>query len=151
MNLLRHYRFASFMIVLIAIAAFAVAELDFTTLFVGVVVAMLSWYVTEGPRGRTLPNWASNLLVLALVSYSGFSFVTDGEIGGAKPPCFARSARAPSAPSDIRQSIAVHTAAAAYANTMMPNTNCTLSRQPTRISIVASVKRWRSSFAVRRA
>lgn len=83
MNLLRHYRFASFMIVLIAIAAFAVAELDFTTLFVGVVVAMLSWYVTEGPRGRTLPNWASNLLVLALVSYSGFSFVTDGEIGGA--------------------------------------------------------------------
>ncbi len=33
-------------------------------LVVAATVAALSWYVTEGPRGRTLPRWLSNTLVL---------------------------------------------------------------------------------------
>jgi transglutaminase-like putative cysteine protease len=75
MTLLRQYRVASFLLVLLAIIGFAIAELDFTTLFAGVVLAVLSWYVTEGPRGRTLPAWATNLLTLGALGYASLDFI----------------------------------------------------------------------------
>jgi len=80
MTLLRQYRIASFLLVIVAIVAFSISQLDFTLLFLGVVLAMLSWYVTEGPRGRTLPDWATNLLTVAVLGYSGFDFVVRGTI-----------------------------------------------------------------------
>jgi hypothetical protein len=64
MTLLRRHRIASFLLAIVAIVAFSIAELDFTMLFLGVVLAVLSWYVTEGPRGRTLPDWAANTVVV---------------------------------------------------------------------------------------
>ena len=80
MILLRQYRVASFLLVLLAIAAFAIAELDFTTLFLGVALAMLSWYTTEGPRGRSLATWVSNALTIALAGYCGIDFAMRGTI-----------------------------------------------------------------------
>ena len=79
MTLLRRYRFASFMLSLVAMVAFAIAELDFQMLFISVVLATLSWYVTEGPRGRTLPDWMSNILVIAVLLWRGSSFLIDGD------------------------------------------------------------------------
>ncbi len=79
MTLLRRYRFASFLLALVAMVAFSIAELDFQTLFLSVVLATLSWYVTEGPRGRTLPDWMSNILVVCAIAWRGFSFLVDGE------------------------------------------------------------------------
>lgn len=80
MTLLRQYRIASFLLVIVAIVAFSISQLDFTLLFLGVVLAMLSWYVTEGPRGRTLPDWVTNLLTIAVLGYSGLDFVVRGTI-----------------------------------------------------------------------
>ena len=75
MTLLRQYRVASLMLVLLSIVAFSIAELDFAMLVVGVVLAVLSWYVTEGPRGRTMPNWATNTLTAGLFAYCAADFV----------------------------------------------------------------------------
>ncbi|MFM7132800.1 MAG: DUF3488 and transglutaminase-like domain-containing protein [Planctomycetota bacterium] len=80
MNLLRQYRFASFLLVLLAIAAFSIAELDFALLFVAGTLATLSWYVTEGPRGRTLPDWAANAIIVAILAWSAFDFAARGEL-----------------------------------------------------------------------
>ncbi|MFM2163807.1 MAG: Protein-glutamine gamma-glutamyltransferase [Planctomycetota bacterium] len=78
MTLLRKHRIAGFLLVILSIVAFSIAELDFTLLFTAVVLAVVSWYVTEGPRGRTLPNWATNALTLALFAYSVYGFALDG-------------------------------------------------------------------------
>jgi transglutaminase-like putative cysteine protease len=83
MRLLRQYRFMSFVLVLLAIVAFAIAELDFTMLFTGVVLAVLSWYVTEGPRGRTLPPWATNILTLGALGLAALDFLASGGLADA--------------------------------------------------------------------
>jgi transglutaminase-like putative cysteine protease len=83
MKLLRQYRFMSFVLVLLAIVAFAIAELDFTMLFTGVVLAVLSWYVTEGPRGRTLPPWATNVLTLGALGFAALDFLASGGLADA--------------------------------------------------------------------
>lgn len=76
MTLLRQYRFASFALVLLSIVSFSIAQVDFAMLFVAVVLATLSWYVTEGPRGRALPDWASNTLVLLLLAWTVLAFLS---------------------------------------------------------------------------
>ena len=76
MTLFRQYRLAAFALVVLSIVAFSIAQVDFSMLFVGVVLAMLSWYVTEGPRGRTLPDWASNTLVVLLVGWTVLAFLS---------------------------------------------------------------------------
>jgi protein-glutamine gamma-glutamyltransferase len=78
MTLLRRHRIAGFLLVILSIVAFSIAELDFTLLFTAVVLAVVSWYVTEGPRGRTLPNWATNALTLGLFAYSVYGFALEG-------------------------------------------------------------------------
>lgn len=83
MTLLRQYRLASLLQALVAMVAFSIAELDFGMLFTSVVLAMLSWYVTEGPRGRTLPDWAANLLVIAAIGWEAFRFLATGELADA--------------------------------------------------------------------
>ncbi|MFM7259436.1 MAG: DUF3488 and transglutaminase-like domain-containing protein [bacterium] len=83
MTLLRQYRLASFLQALVAMVAFSIAELDFGMLFTSVVLAVLSWYATEGPRGRTLPDWAANTVVVAAIAWEAFRFLATGELGDA--------------------------------------------------------------------
>jgi transglutaminase-like putative cysteine protease len=80
MSVLRQYRIASFALLLVSIIAFATATVDFTLLFTAVLLATASWYVTEGPRGRTLPAWASTVLVVGLFGWSALDFVMRGEL-----------------------------------------------------------------------
>ncbi|MBI1303215.1 MAG: DUF3488 domain-containing protein [Phycisphaera sp.] len=80
MSVLRQYRIASFALLLVSIIAFATATVDFTLLFTAVLLATASWYVTEGPRGRTLPAWASTVLVVALFGWSTLDFLMRGEL-----------------------------------------------------------------------
>lgn len=67
MNLLRRFPVLAFALALVAIAGFCVASERFGLLVVAGALAAMSWYVTEGPRGRTLPRWVSNVLLLAAV------------------------------------------------------------------------------------
>ena len=83
MTLLRQYRIASSLLILLSIVAFSIAELDFAMLIAGVVLAVVSWYVTEGPRGRTLPAWATNTLTVGLVAYCAGDFVLRGDLESA--------------------------------------------------------------------
>ena len=76
MTLLRQYRAAAFALIVLSIVAFSIAQVDFAMLFVGVVLATLSWSVTEGPRGRALPDWASNTLVVLLVGWTAMAFLS---------------------------------------------------------------------------
>ncbi|MSR41035.1 MAG: DUF3488 domain-containing protein [Phycisphaerales bacterium] len=75
MNLLRQHRVAAFLLVLLSIAAFATSQKDLVLLVSGGALAMLSWYVTEGPRGRSLPSLASNGLIIALLAWTLLNFL----------------------------------------------------------------------------
>jgi len=68
MNLARRARLELLVLVEIAIAAFCVSQRSIGLFLVAGGLAALSWYVVEGPRGRTLPRWLSNLLVVAIVA-----------------------------------------------------------------------------------
>ncbi len=83
MNLLRQHRFATFVLAVLGIVAFAISQLDFGLLFLGVFLATLSWYVTEGPRGRTLPGWAANLAAAGVLAWSLVGFLGEGSLEGA--------------------------------------------------------------------
>src|SRR5262245_52250145 len=65
MRLLRSFPVLAFILVLLSIAGLCAALQSVGLLLVAGTLAAMSWYVTEGPRGRTLPRWVSNLLVLA--------------------------------------------------------------------------------------
>lgn len=67
MNHLRRFPFVCFCLTLISIAGFCYVFGRIELLVIAGVLALISWYVTEGPRGRTLPRWVSNLLVLAFL------------------------------------------------------------------------------------
>ncbi|MCA9295559.1 MAG: DUF3488 domain-containing protein, partial [Phycisphaerales bacterium] len=56
----------AFVLVVLSIVAVSIAQESVTILLVGGTLAALSWYITEGPRGRTLPRWVSNVLMIAL-------------------------------------------------------------------------------------
>ncbi len=77
MTLLRQYRIAAFLLVLLSIAAFAASQKDLLLLVSGGAIAVLSWYVTEGPRGRTLPSLVSNGLILLLLAWTLVSFLSE--------------------------------------------------------------------------
>ncbi|MFM7052778.1 MAG: DUF3488 domain-containing protein [Planctomycetota bacterium] len=80
MTLLRQHRIASLLLVAVAAIAFSLSQLDFAMLLATGTLVTLSWYVTEGPRGRALPTWLSNLLVLALLAWSAFDFLARGQL-----------------------------------------------------------------------
>ena len=61
MRLLRTFPVAVVALVLLAIIGLCAAERSVKMLLVSVTLAALSWYVTEGPRGRILPRWARGL------------------------------------------------------------------------------------------
>ncbi len=66
MKLLRSFPAVALLVVLLGIVAFFTASRSVGMLLVTGVLAVLSWYVTEGPRGRALPTWVSNLLIMAV-------------------------------------------------------------------------------------
>lgn len=66
MRLLRSFPIVAFALVLLSIVGFCAAQKSVVLLLVAGTLAALSWYVTEGPRGRTLPRWVSSLLVIAV-------------------------------------------------------------------------------------
>lgn len=66
MKLLRSYPLLAFLLVLVAIAGYSLAQQSLVLLIVAGTLAVVSWFVTEGPRGRTIPNWLSNVLVLGV-------------------------------------------------------------------------------------
>jgi protein-glutamine gamma-glutamyltransferase len=71
-KLLHSYRILRFALVLSAILAQCVALGNFPLLVIAGTLTALSWYVTEGPRGRSVPPWIARLLVLVALLYSLF-------------------------------------------------------------------------------
>ena len=65
MRLLRTFPILAHTVVLLSIVGVSVATQSAALLLVGGVLAALSWYVTEGHRGRSLPNWTANILIIA--------------------------------------------------------------------------------------
>ncbi len=78
MNLLRRFPMLAFALSLIAIAGFCVATESFGLLVVAGALAAMSWYVTEGPRGRTLPRWVANILLIAALLNATSEWVLRG-------------------------------------------------------------------------
>ncbi len=67
MNLRLIFRRLVYTQVLLGLVASCMAERNPGLLLVAGAVGALSWYVTEGPAGRTLPRWGVNLGALAAV------------------------------------------------------------------------------------
>ncbi len=65
MKLLRTFPIMVMTLVVLSIIGLCAAEQSVKLLVVAVVLTVVSWYVTEGPRGRVLPRWVANLLVVA--------------------------------------------------------------------------------------
>ena len=70
MKLLRSYSALRFALVLTAILAQCVALGNFSLLVIAGILSALSWYVTEGPRGKSIPPWVSRLLVFIALLYA---------------------------------------------------------------------------------
>ncbi|MCH8211483.1 MAG: hypothetical protein IIB99_08920, partial [Planctomycetes bacterium] len=66
MKLLRGFPAMALSVVLLSIVGFFVSQESVGLLLVCGALAAMSWYITEGPRGRSLPRWTSNVLVLAV-------------------------------------------------------------------------------------
>ncbi len=64
MRLLRTFPILAHAVVLLSIVSVSVATQSAGLLLVGGVLAALSWYVTEGHRGRSLPNWTAYILII---------------------------------------------------------------------------------------
>jgi transglutaminase-like putative cysteine protease/heme exporter protein D len=72
---LDRFRFAAILLVLVAIVAFCTSQRSFGLLLVSAPLVILCWYVTEGPRGRTLPKWGQNLLLAALLVWTALAWL----------------------------------------------------------------------------
>lgn len=76
MILIRRFTLLCLLTVIAAIATFAMTRSDPGAVLVAGVLAILSWFITEGPRGRTLPHWVSNLLVIAVTGMMFAEFLS---------------------------------------------------------------------------
>ncbi len=72
MTLVERFRVSAIFLVLLAMVAFCVAMQSQELLLITLPLGILSWYVTEGPRGRTLPRAVQNSLLVALVLWAAF-------------------------------------------------------------------------------
>jgi hypothetical protein len=75
MTLLRSFPLMTFVLVLLSIGALSAAQESLQLLLVAGTLAAISWYVTEGPRGRILPKWVSNLLVIGVALNVGVDYL----------------------------------------------------------------------------
>ena len=57
MSILRSYRLMRFTLLLLAILSQCVALGSFSLLVITGTLTAISWYITEGPRGRSIPPW----------------------------------------------------------------------------------------------
>ena len=64
MKLLRQFPVLAFALVLLSIVGLCMAQRSVGLLLLAGSLAAISWYITEGPRGRILPRWVSNILVI---------------------------------------------------------------------------------------
>lgn len=69
MRLNQRFRRLAFAQVLLGIVSFCIAEPNPGLLLVFGALAVLSWYVTEGPQGMPLPRWLINLTSLGAVAW----------------------------------------------------------------------------------
>ncbi len=76
MRLVERFRLFALLLVLLAMVAFCVSQRSVALLLVALPLAILSWYVTEGPRGRALPRWMQNVLLASLLGWAAFAFMT---------------------------------------------------------------------------
>lgn len=67
MKLIRAFPRAVFAMAMLGLVAFCIAHESVDLLLISGVLAAMSWYVTEGPRGRSLPRWVSNVLLVAVI------------------------------------------------------------------------------------
>jgi transglutaminase-like putative cysteine protease len=73
-KLVERFRVFVLFLVLLAMIAFCVSQRSVELLLVVAPLAILSWYVTEGPRGIVLPRVAQNILLLVLLAWAGLSW-----------------------------------------------------------------------------
>ncbi|MHC5005952.1 MAG: transglutaminase TgpA family protein [Planctomycetota bacterium] len=66
MRLLGTFPILAYAVVLLSIVGVGVATNSAALLLVCGVLAAMSWYVSEGPRGRSLPSWTANVLIIAV-------------------------------------------------------------------------------------
>jgi protein-glutamine gamma-glutamyltransferase len=70
MTLVERFRVSAIFLVLLAMIAFCVAIRSPGLLILTLPLAILSWYVTEGPRGRVLPRVVQNILLVVLLLWA---------------------------------------------------------------------------------
>ncbi|MHC4989511.1 MAG: transglutaminaseTgpA domain-containing protein, partial [Planctomycetota bacterium] len=75
MRLLSSFPLLAFALMLLSIVGLCVAQQSVELLLVAGALAAMSWYVTEGPRGRFLPRWVSTVLVIAVCLNLGVELV----------------------------------------------------------------------------
>lgn len=75
MKPLRRVRLELLVLAEIAIAAFCVSQRSIGMFLLAGGLGALSWYVTQGPRGRTLPRWASTALIVLILAEAGWSWL----------------------------------------------------------------------------
>lgn len=78
MRLLTNFSKFCFIMVLLSIVGLCVAQGNLQLLLVAGALAAISWYVTEGPRGRSLPRWVANVLVIGITLHVLFDLVQSG-------------------------------------------------------------------------
>ncbi len=77
MKLLRQFPALAFTLVLLSLLGVSTALRSLPLLMVAGVLAAVSWYITEGPRSRSLPKWAANVLVMAACLHVFFDLLTN--------------------------------------------------------------------------
>lgn len=77
MRPLRRVRLELLVLAEIAIAAFCISQRSIGEFLLAGGLAALSWYVTQGPRGRTLPRWAATVLLVAILAHVGWLWMLD--------------------------------------------------------------------------
>jgi len=79
MKLLRSYPTMAYITALLALIGVGVAQRSIELILVAGTLAAMSWYVTEGPRGRSLPKWVSNMLVIAASLFAVVDVLNQGQ------------------------------------------------------------------------
>ncbi|MFW6060731.1 MAG: DUF4129 domain-containing transglutaminase family protein [Phycisphaeraceae bacterium] len=69
MNLTYQFRRLMFAQILLGVVAFCIAARSPGMLLVAGALTALSWYVTEGPAGRPLPRWVTNVAAVAALAW----------------------------------------------------------------------------------
>lgn len=75
MNVPLRFRRAAMALVLVSVAAFSASERNGWLLAVAGLLAVAAGTLTDGPKGRALPQWALRLGVMVAIGWGAFQFV----------------------------------------------------------------------------